>query len=281
MALSVIRLVHPTGRTATLVEQGGQRFIVVFPGINNHFAEQSDLEKLTQAAVAAKIVHLTSFVGVAELSLQQQLLDRIGNESLVSLTPGALYAKRGLDRLKGILKHVDVTFLYKEQLFKLLENSSAKPQASDAGTQQLLEEFYAWRHRNNLTRPQIVLVKDPTQNSFGYIDQRFMSVGVGVGTLGRFFGPVELPARTQMLAVDTTGAGDAAAAGFLYGMMQNASLDDCVDSAFLLACFASTQVGARTAFSGESMLDATKPKRSPQLIGSGQKELPAQDDAAG
>lgn len=239
---------YPTGRTNTLVEKGGQRFIVVYPGVNSVFAKTADVDRLADAALASRIVHLSSFVGSAELRLQQQLVERIGNQSLVSLTPGALYAKRGLDRLKDLIKHVDVMFIYREQLFKLLENSSAKPQLSDASTQQLLEEYFGWRQRNGLSTPHTVLVKDPLQNTFGHIDQRFMSVGSGSDRMERFFGPMEIPANADLVAVDTTGTGDAAAAGFLYAMLQSASLDDCVDSAFLLACFASTRVGARTAF---------------------------------
>ena len=48
--------------------------------------------------------------------------------------------------------------------------------------------------------------------------------------------------------LDTTGSGEAAAAAFIYSMMHGASMEDCLDASFLLATFASTSIGARSAF---------------------------------
>ena len=237
-----------TGKTTTLVEEGGQRFIVVHPGVNNNFAEKMDLSSLIDFAASSKILHMSSFAGSNEFKLQEALLNKVGPTSVVSLNPGALYAKRGLDRLESMIKHVDVAFLYRHQLQQLLGNSSAKTVPKDANSRDLLESYFSWKNKRNLDAPQTLIIKDPLKNINGSIDQRFLTVGVGNKNLERYFGPKELPNGVKWHALDTTGSGDAAAAGFLHGMLNGAPLDACIDAAFLMASFAAAYVGGRTAF---------------------------------
>ena len=255
----------PTGRTSTFVEQGGQRYIVVHPGINNRYASLADLDALEQSALSSRIVHLSSFVGLEELNLQEELVRRVGSRSLISLAPGDLYARQGLDRLEGLLRHVDVMFLYREQLGMLIGHSSARSLAKGSDTADLLESFYAWRKRNGLRAPVVVVVKSLIRDEKGMVNERFLTAGVGRESLERFIGPQELPKDVRLQAIDTTGAGDAAAAGFLCGMLERAPLESCIDSAFLMAAFAVTQIGARTAFairSGSCRLSQAKLSRS-------------------
>ncbi|MGI4756349.1 MAG: PfkB family carbohydrate kinase [Janthinobacterium lividum] len=47
---------------------------------------------------------------------------------------------------------------------------------------------------------------------------------------------------------DTTGAGDAVAAGFIFALLNGAELNECIDKAFVFGSLASTEIGARTAF---------------------------------
>jgi sugar/nucleoside kinase (ribokinase family)/class 3 adenylate cyclase len=238
-----------TGSTITLVEEtGGKRLIVVKPGINNHFASKVDREEMLRAALSSRIVHLSSFVGAAEFQLQEQLVRRIGLEALISLTPGALYSRQGLDRLQPILKYVDVMFLYREQLVELIRNSAIGAGVEGKSTNELLAMFFSWRHRHGFETPAIVVVKDSLSSPDGHIQERFLSVGVGRGSLESAFTPGPIPAGVHVKAVDGTGAGDAAAAGFILGMLRAAPLQRCIDFAFLLGSFASTELGARTAF---------------------------------
>lgn len=73
---------HPTGRTITLVEEGGKRLIVVFPGANNHFANNADINSIVASAGASRIVHLSSFVGEDEQRLQEQIVQSLANDFL-------------------------------------------------------------------------------------------------------------------------------------------------------------------------------------------------------
>jgi hypothetical protein len=131
-------------------------------------------------------------------------------------------------------------------------------------TVDLLDSFFAWRKRNNLNKPVVVVVKDPLESSTGRFSERYLSVGVGAQTLERYIAPQRLPKDVQLHAVDTTGAGDAAVAGFLYGLLRSAPLEACIDLAFLMATFASTQLGARGAFqhgSDDQLLSESQRRR--------------------
>ena len=133
---------HSTGRTITLVEEGGKRLIVVFPGANNHFANNADINSIVESAGASRIVHLSSFVGEDEQHLQEQIVQSLANDSFVSLTPGAIYARQGLDRLQSLIAHVDAIFLYREQLVDLIDHSSAALHNRSTDVQRLMETFF-------------------------------------------------------------------------------------------------------------------------------------------
>lgn len=237
----------PTGRTTTLVEEGGERFIVVYPEANNEFAREVEFESLIKIARQARIVHLSSFVGSAELKLQERLVETLGDRCFISLVPGALYVKQGLDRLEHLLRHVNAMFLYKEQLEQLISLSSAYAVAVGADTRTLLASYFAWRREHRMLSAHIVVVKDKLEHNSGQLRQRFIAVGAGSGALEQFISPAQLPAGAKIRTVDTTGAGDAAAAAFLSSLLQGLSLGECADRAFLAAGFVSTQYGARTA----------------------------------
>lgn len=252
----------PTGRTTTLVERGGNRLIVVFPGINSLFASLAEPDRLRERALSSRVVHLSSFVGTQEFLLQQHLVEQIAAESVVSLTPGAIYARQGLDRLEALLRHVDVLFLYREQLVELVENSSARARFEGGGVVDLMESLFAWRKKNSLRSPVVIVVKDPSESSSGRVSERYLSVGVGSEVLERYIAPQQLPEDVHLETVDTTGTGDAAAAGFLYGLLMSAPLEACVDFGFLMATFASTGLGARTALQSSATIPSlTESKR--------------------
>jgi sugar/nucleoside kinase (ribokinase family) len=53
------------------------------------------------------------------------------------------------------------------------------------------------------------------------------------------------PADITETPVDTTGAGDAFAAGFLYGFLNNKELEECGHLGNIVAQFSITKIGAR------------------------------------
>ncbi len=253
-----------SGRTLNLVEKGGRRLLVVHQHANAKFAQRFSVDRLESLAIRARAVHLSSFVDGASLDVQERLAAEISSKALVSLTPGALYAKRGLDRLEILMSHVDLMFLYREQLETMIGHSSAKGLLSGTDGQHLLEAYFAWKSRRGLDRPQILVIKDPSETSTGRVRQRYLAVGCGSGSLERFFYPQELPNGVELHALDTTGAGDATAAGFIMGLLNDGSLESCLDASFLLAAFTSSELGARTAF--ESPSEITSGSVSPTSL---------------
>lgn len=244
----------PSGRTRNIVDRHGRRLLIVEPNANSLFGDTLGEGELISAARGAKVLHLSSFVDERSLSLQARVAAAVSDDTLVSLVPGALYARRGLDRLDSLLRSVDVLFVYREQLRLLLKKSSAATMATGSALQDELEAYFAWRAKRGISRPHVVVVKDPIENDGLHIAERFLAVACGRTSLERFFYPRELPRGVAIRAVDTTGAGDAAAAAFLYAMLNAAPMEDSLDAAFLLASFASTMVGARSSFADADAL---------------------------
>jgi sugar/nucleoside kinase (ribokinase family) len=146
-----------------LVEEGGRRHIVVYPGAKDYFACNADVSGLVQAAQSSRILHLSSFAGEDQRHPQETVVGTAQSSGLVSLTPGAICAGQSLNR----------------------------------------------NHRSALP-------------------------------------PKALPKGEKTSIVDSTKCGTATV-GFLLGMLRGAPLEQCIDSAFLMAAFVSTQLGARAA----------------------------------
>ena len=56
---------------------------------------------------------------------------------------------------------------------------------------------------------------------------------------------VESPGLELGTEIDTIGAGDAFAAGFLFGLLQGKGLEDCGNIGSVMARFSITEIGAR------------------------------------
>ena len=237
-----------TGKATILVEKSGRRLNVVQPGINNHFADSIDVKKVLERGESSSVVHLSSFVGPRELKLQEKLACELSESSIISLAPGALYARMGLDRLNNLLEHVDIVFLYQEQLESMIRNSSAKVFLNGRAIPDYLEALYQWRKKLAHKSPLIVVVKSPPGSDHDHTAQKWLTVGTGFDSLEFTISPQDLPRNFDLSSIDTTGAGDAAVAGFVLSFLGQGSLEACIDTAFLMSSFASTQVGARSAF---------------------------------
>lgn len=237
-----------TGRTITIIEDNGRRMIVVRPGANDFFHDEISFEELLIEAKQCKIFHSSSFVSQHARIVQEKLLRELNGETVTSLTPGALYSREGLDRVDGLLKYTNIIFLYKEQLTELVEKSSARSHLKGNDTQALLSAYFMWKERRGFEIPQIIVVKDPLQVTSGMLGQTFLSAGAGCSTLERFVPPRSFSRKVVYRAEDTTGAGDGSAAGMIHAMLKASSLDHAIDTAFLMAALASTEIGARTAF---------------------------------
>ena len=191
-----------SGSVIGFVDEAGERALYVDPGVNDRIKFQEiDLELVLNT----KILHLTSFVGES-LNAQEELLEKLPPEITVSLDPGRIYAEYGADKLAGILKKTDILLVNRAELKLLTEKKYKK-----------IEEQI--KSLNNFDI-DIIVVKLGEEGCYA-------TDGKSTFKLESF--PVECQ--------DTTGAGDAFNAGFLYGYITERTLkESCIIGNYVAAC---------------------------------------------
>jgi len=196
-----------SGTVSAFVDKNGERALYVHPSVNDTLAfEEINLEYARQTT----FLHLTS-VDEKPFQAQKKLIEELRNVK-VSLDPGEIYARKGLARLKPIIKHCFVVSPSENEL-KMLTKKSWKE-----GAKMLLKE------------------------GAGMVAVKLGEKGCYV-TDGRQSHTVP-PYKTKV--VDTTGAGDAFDAGFLYGLIKKKDLYECGRLGNFVASKCITKVGART-----------------------------------
>ena len=143
-----------------------------------------------EALAAATYLHLTAFAGDGPLAVQRTIAGRLPERVRLSLDPGELYARMGWPALEDILDHVE-TLLVTETEWRLL---GGEPQVHPA-----------WA-------PPLVIIKRGARGARLLTPLRYLDF------------PVELGGHL----VDTLGAGDVFAAGYLAGRLSGLHLNACV-----------------------------------------------------
>jgi ribokinase len=194
------------------------------PGANDQLARDDlDLTYLNRA----QIVHLSSFAGDRQFQISAELIPRLAASVKVSFAPGALYATKGLKALTPILAQTYLLFINRDEVEHLTG------QKFIAGVEDCL----------NLGC-QIVVVTmgkgtklklgNRTVDAVGYIRDTGKEYVIESGK------PEEV--------IDTTGAGDAFATGFLYGLLKQKGLEECGRLGDIVARSASAKLGTRQGF---------------------------------
>jgi ribokinase len=222
----------PTGRVWAIAD-GVSRSLNVYPGANDLLARKDiDLTYLSQA----KILHLSSFVNPKQLALQVWLVRRMSPSVRISFAPGSIYARRGAAALRPILERTSVLFVNGEEAGLL--TGRRDPLSSAKGLIRL------GCHRVAVTLGEgmevlRVEMRDPrarrgTVRAACYVTD---------GRTEEVLPPI--PARRPV--VDSVGAGDAFAAGFLFGVLENRPLRECAQLGQILAMDSLRAAGARAA----------------------------------
>jgi ribokinase len=175
-----------TGAALIFIDSHGERAIYILPSVNDTFLTANH-----DYAKQARILHLSSFMGIDQLRMQISYVQELrGSRAKISFSPGNIYAKLGLNELKPLIERCFVLFLNKEEAYTLTGSPDVEDVASvlDVGA-------------------QIVAVTLGDKGS--YVVTRSKNL--------------DLPPYKSDIA-DTVGAGDAFAAGFLYGQLTGKDL---------------------------------------------------------
>jgi len=206
----VIRAEHgKSGVVMGFVDKKGARALYVDPGVNDNINID---EVNARYAAQAQFLHLTSFVGEESLQTQKKLLDAVPDSTKVSFDPGALYARKGYLALEPIIRKTHVLMPNILELAILTGEISYRK-----GADIMIEKGV-----------KIVAVKlggDGCYITDGHEQHLIRPFKVDV--------------------MDTTGAGDAFCAGFLYGLVKDKSLLECGTLGNFVASRCIVKMGAR------------------------------------
>ncbi|MGA9754376.1 MAG: carbohydrate kinase family protein [Desulfobaccales bacterium] len=154
----------------------------------NDFLTEGDIP--WEALAAATYLHLTAFAADGPLRVQRTIAARLPERVRLSLDPGEWYARRGLPAIDAILDHLE-TLLVTETEWRLL------------GGEPAVHPVWA---------PPVVVIKRGARGARLLTPLRYLDFPVELG------GPV----------VDTLGAGDVFAAGYLAGRLNGLHLNTSV-----------------------------------------------------
>jgi len=203
-------VISESGRSGIVigfVDKNGERALYVDPGVNNSLEfHEIDLKYASQA----DLLHLTSLAGETPFQAQKKLIESLPDVS-VTIDPGMIYARKGLAELKPLIKRCLVFFPNEHELKMLTGKDYEK------GSEILLEEGV-----------RIVAVKMGARGCY-----------VTDGEENHLIEPFKVK------IVDSTGAGDAFCAGFLYGIINNKTLRECGILGNFVASRTLTEMGAR------------------------------------
>ncbi len=209
------------GRSGTVhgyVDRKGERALYVDPGVND---EINFLEINQEYVSNTRLLHITSFVGES-IKAQEALLEIIPDEVIVSLDPGMIYASKGLKALNNILQRTNILLINQMELDLLLPSNEGQD------------------------------VKINTLLNYG--------IGIIVIKQGKKGCLVTDGSKTYLLdaydvdCLDSTGAGDAFNSGFIYGFLDEKTIEESAMLGNFVASCCVQELGATTGLPSKSFL---------------------------
>ena len=209
-----------TGSALCFSDRLGRRALYVSPGANNLLSSRDvSLAYLNRA----QLVHFSSFADDAQFDLQLDLVKNIGSSVKVSLAPGMLYATKRLEALAPLLVRSHIVFVNRGEIEELTGKDfrAGAGECLNLGCQVVV-----------VTLGQGVIL-DGARAITGYIRDTEMEY------------EVEPQREGPEAELETTGAGDAFAAGFLFGFIKGKEIEECGLLGDIVAGFAINEMGAR------------------------------------
>ncbi len=225
-----------TGRTICITAGQKQKAIYILPGANNLL----DSREIDPAYIGgAGHVHLSSFVGDDAFAEQVRIVQKLPAGVRVSLALDSLYARRGLQAISTLLRRCTVLFANAAELRELTGDEPRRAACAclDAGCGMVVITFGSGSDAHQAK------VSSRLQGAMASLTVTGRKTGRGPRTVEH-----AVPAVTVHTGaiVDTTGAGDAFAAGFLFGLLATRyGPAKCGALGHTAAGFSLTALGAR------------------------------------
>ena len=193
-----------SGLCLILLDEVGERTVFVFPNANDTLSfSEVDVDYLNKA----QFLHMSSFIGGIPFKAEKEVVKRV--KTRISFDPGEPHASRGLEELAPILERTFIFFPTEKEV-ELLTNKDYKE-----GLRELLNYGI-----------EIIACKLGEKGSYVLSKRE----------------EIEMPSE-KVKVVDTIGAGDVYAAGFLAGLLRGLNLKACAKLATKLAAKSITGYG--------------------------------------
>jgi len=199
----------PTGFSVVVRDRGGRIIIYGFKGASEELEPREVDEELIGRA---RCVHIASLRPDTSLHIARRARE-LGK--IVSWDPGRVLASMGLPKLSRLLENVDIVLVNR---YEAKEMTGADRYEEAA---KVVAEHGPWA----------VVVKLGADGCYALVRNRVL----------------RLPAYPVEKVVDTTGAGDAFAAGLLVGLVRGWSFEDSLHHASIVAALKVARLGSHAA----------------------------------
>ncbi len=193
---------------SVILSGGNDRTILVYKGVNNDLAEQD----IDFRFMKAKWLYASTMLGESFQSLQKIVAYAEKQDMQIAFNPSLYLAKQGIRELGPLLKKVDALILNKEEAIAL-----ARVKNIDFALKKIASIV-----------PGVVVVTDGPRAIRAYGGEKMY---------------VKRIKKTKV--VDATGAGDAFASGFIYGMIREKDIETALEYGHKEAVAIMQHVGAK------------------------------------
>ncbi|MHA1459268.1 MAG: carbohydrate kinase family protein [Promethearchaeota archaeon] len=185
---------YKTGSAYVALNEKGERRIYAYSGAANYLSKNDLLE---EEIGATKIIFLSSLQNLEPL-LHAAKIGRNLNIPVI-LNPGMLIIEQGFGYIKNLLEKIDILILSQKE-FKTLFNFKEKDLSQDSIRERAVSLFALGM--------KIIVITLGEKGAFILTTKHYELIQ---------------PLKLEKV-IDTTGAGDAFSAGFIYGLVKNLNL---------------------------------------------------------
>jgi ribokinase len=190
-----------TAKVLVFVDAAGERAMYSVPGANVLLnPTDDDVSWLSQS----KYVIISAIPGDDQLLKIQRVVEQISNKTRIVFMPGALYTKLGYSRLQDIINRSFLLVLNRREIRELTDKDNE------------YREGVRWLLDHGAQRIAVTLGDIGCMVVDGAADNV-------VDDLDKFI--IRTPELSKNKIIDTTGAGDAFAAGFVFGLLHGKDLN--------------------------------------------------------